>query len=273
MTHTLKPPPARFRMSDFHDSSDDEPKSPSLRKGRCASPCKRQTHAHPGGPLTLDKKWQEIMDGKEDLSEFTHEDMRRGIAVLLRRVCKYEEDARADRARFFHLHTEHLNLKAKVEAMDAAWKTAIKDLAKLPEVPSYADLMSDHAATPRTMTQFEIWNMNHALLKLKDGGKVALEVTKIMDVQPVNGHVRWNFAGLPARTQWQVYYHLMFRGVKKKKVLTARTQQGQAEINAAGPVTSSSFEGLTLRSEEEYSEFCEQDDSELEEEGVGVPVS
>ena len=196
--------------SDF-DSSDDElsasnnPLSPSLRDD-APSPCKRQTHAHPGGPLTLDKKWQDLMDGKEDLPEFTKDELLRGVAVLLRRVSKYEEDKRADRTRFTLLHTEHLNLKETVSSMDTAHRKAMKGLAKLPETPSYADIMSEHVATPRTMTQFEIENMHTELRKLKDGGSVAHEVTKIMNVQPIDGCVHWNVAVLPARRQWQVYY-------------------------------------------------------------------
>lgn len=250
-------------MADFHDSDDDdnaEPLSPSLR---AESPSKEMKHMHPGGTLSLDKKWQLLMDGDEDLPDFTPNEVRNGIAVLLRRMVAYEEDARADRARLIQTHTELLNLKEKVTIMDTSWRDALKHVAVLPEVPTYQELVSSAASEPRAMTQWELWNMNHALTKLKAGGPVADEVTRIMDVKPVNGHVHWNFAGLTPRIQWHVFYHLMFRGTKKKKAMTARTAQAQKEIDEAGPVTSTSFERLSLRADSELdSSFYEEDEDE-----------
>ena len=252
-------------MSDFHDSDDDglEPTSPSLRPRPCASPCKRMMqHHHPGGPLSLPKKWELLIKGEDDLPDFTVEEIRDGIGVLLRRVSKYEEDAKADRAAFQKLHTEHLNLLYKVQAMDTAWKQSLKDLARLPDAPSYTDIMEVANAEPRRMTQWELWNMHSALTKLSGGGKLAQDISRIMDVQPSDGHVHWNFAQLPARKQWQGFYHIMFHGTKFKKSPTARSKQSQAEIIDAGDIKSTSFEGLSLRSEDDGEvAFCEDDDA------------
>ena len=252
--------------SDENPLSDHEAQdSPSLHRAK--SP-KRMLHSHAGGTLTLDPKWERLMNGDESVTDdISISEMKKAMAVILRRLSKYEEMSEERDRHHMLLNTEHFDLKARVGHMQDSWKRSTKNLAVLPEVPTYDDIMDLHTKEPRGMTTWEVWFFRQRLIKVKDNSAMADKLNHILRTTPgEDGLVHWNLASVSARTQWQAYY-AVFGATINKKVLTARTQAELASIDAAGPTVGSSFSGLSVHSHEDDAGFYEDDDDEPEQLG------